>query len=87
LGGDGAGVPTKPSLPPRVALGRAIRELRHERAWTLEVLADRAGLHWTYIGGVERGTRNPGWENVAKIAIALGVRISELAVRAEKLGL
>jgi transcriptional regulator with XRE-family HTH domain len=70
--------------PDRAALGRAIRELRHERGWTLEALAQRAGLHWTYIGGVERGERNPSWENVVKLAAALDVKTSELVMRAER---
>jgi transcriptional regulator with XRE-family HTH domain len=78
-------VPAKPSA--RVALGAAIREVRHDRGWTLEDLAAEAGLHWTYVGGIERGERNPSWENVVKLAKGLGVRPSELAARAEKLGL
>jgi transcriptional regulator with XRE-family HTH domain len=69
--------------PSRVAFGKAVREVRHERGWTLEVLAGEAGLHWTYIGGIERGERNPSWENVGKLAAALGVKVSELASRAE----
>ena len=70
--------------PPRVALGRAVRELRHERGWTLEDLAAEAGLHWTYVGGIERGERNPSWENVVKLAAGLQVSVAELATRAER---
>jgi DNA-binding XRE family transcriptional regulator len=76
-------VPAK--QPDRHALGRAVRELRHERELTQETLAHQAGLHWTYIGGIERGERNPSWDNVVKLALALGVNVSELAARAELL--
>ena len=41
--------------PDRHALGGAVRQLRHERELTQEGLAQEAGLHWTYIGGIERG--------------------------------
>jgi len=37
----------------------------------LEVLADHAGLHWTYVGSVERGRRNIALRNILKLAEAL----------------
>lgn len=43
-----------------------------------EQLAHKAGLHRTYIGGVERGERNIGLVNVYVIADALGVHVSAL---------
>jgi len=42
-------------------------------------------MHWTYIGGIERGVRNPTWTNVGKLAGALDIRLSELVARAESL--
>src|SRR5260221_5175157 len=51
------GVPK--SQPDRAALGRAVRALRQENGMTQEALGHVAGLHWTYIGGIERGERNP----------------------------
>ncbi len=71
------------SPPDRAALGRAVRSLRHARGWSQEQLAEEAGLHWTYVGGIERGERNPSWENVGKLAAGLGVTVGTLARRAE----
>jgi transcriptional regulator with XRE-family HTH domain len=66
------------------ALGRAIRELRIERGISQEDLADEAGLHRTYVGGIERGERNVAFLNVLKVARALGVPASELLSRHER---
>ena len=46
--------------------------------YSQEELAFRAGVHRTYLGGIERGERNPSLENIAAIAEALGVTLSEL---------
>lgn len=46
--------------------------MRLAKGWTQEELAERTGLHPTYIGGVERGERNLGLDNLLKIARALG---------------
>ncbi len=52
--------------------------LRFKRGWSQETLADLAGLHRTYISGIERAERNVGLDNVEKIAAAFGLPISEL---------
>lgn len=59
-------------------LGKRVRALRLARGWTQEQLGQRAEKHWTYIGGIERGTRNPTVTVVAAIAKALRVSIAEL---------
>lgn len=73
-----------PALSPvHAAFGSAIRTLRAEREVSQEELADLAGLHRTYIGGVERGERNVGLANITRIAEALGVRASDMLARAD----
>lgn len=68
-----------------VALGAAIRHLRERRGISQEALAELAAMHRTYLGGIERGERNPSYANLRKIAAALDVRASELVRRAEEL--
>lgn len=58
--------------------GERVRELRSERQLSQEELAHRAGMHWTYLGGIERGERNPALLNIAKIAMALEVPLADL---------
>jgi transcriptional regulator with XRE-family HTH domain len=77
------GPPVTPRSPEHAALGRAIRELRAGVELSQEGLADRAGLHRTYVGGIERGERNVSYGNLLRIAAALGVRPSQLLARAE----
>jgi transcriptional regulator with XRE-family HTH domain len=61
-----------------------IRELRAERGWSQERLAEEADLHRTYVGGIERALRNVSLWNIAKLAHALGVPIAELFRRNRK---
>jgi transcriptional regulator with XRE-family HTH domain len=59
-------------------LGQNVRSARETKQLTQEKLAELASLDPTYISGIERGLRNPGIKNVAKIAKALGITTSEL---------
>ena len=63
---------------PRVQLGKAVRERRHALGFSQEALAERAGLHWTYIGGIERGERNVSLINIVRVARALEVTPAKL---------
>lgn len=62
----------------RRQVGRNLKRLRSEKGWSQEELADQAGLHRTYVSGVERGVRNPTITIVATLAKALGVSAGEL---------
>ena len=59
-------------------VGAKLRKLREKLGWSQEDLGFEAGLHRNYIGGIERGERNVGVENIAKLAQALGVRPRDL---------
>jgi transcriptional regulator with XRE-family HTH domain len=65
-------------------LGRVIRQLRGERDLTIEGLALDAGMHPTYLSGIERGRRNPTWNKLADLAEALEVPVSTIILDAEE---
>ena len=58
--------------------GDRIKKLRVDKKLSQEEIAHRAGVHRTYLGGIERGERNPSLRNIAALAKALGVSLSEL---------
>lgn len=60
----------------RLALN--LRRLREDLGWSQEALADRASLHRTYVGSVERGERNISIDNIERLAHALGVSAASL---------
>ena len=60
-----------------VGLGKRVRGLRKSQGLSQEKLAQRAGLHYTYIGAVERGERNLSLQSMEKIAKGLKVNIAE----------
>jgi transcriptional regulator with XRE-family HTH domain len=63
-----------------VLLGSRVRAIRLTREISQEELADKCGLHRTYVGGVERGERNIGFINLLAVAEALEVPPSALLV-------
>ena len=58
--------------------GEKVRELRREKKLSQEELAFRAGIHRNYLGGIERGERNPCLNNILSIADALEISPAEL---------
>jgi two-component system, response regulator len=67
-------------------LGTAIRTKRNDLGISQEELADRAGLHRTYISDIERGARNLSLESIDKLAGALQISIASLFVNADDNG-
>ena len=60
------------------ALGKRIRHLRKAKGWSQEYLAEVAGMHRTYMWGIEQGVRNPSVRQLTELAAALGVPIAAL---------
>lgn len=62
----------------RVLVGERIRKLRKERGWSQEELGEKADLHHTYVGAVERGEKNASIDTLEKIATAFNIEILDL---------
>lgn len=60
------------------AIGEAIRRVRQDRDLTLKQLARRADLSVSLISQIERAESSPSISSLYRIAVALGLRISEL---------
>jgi transcriptional regulator with XRE-family HTH domain len=58
--------------------GTNVRLIRQQRHLTQEELAFEAEIDLTYLGGIERGKRNPSLVVMARIAKALSVPLTKL---------
>ncbi len=58
--------------------GKLVWQLRLKQGLTQQQLADACGLDISYVGGIERGQRNPTLGVMHGIASVLGAKISEL---------
>jgi transcriptional regulator with XRE-family HTH domain len=65
-------------------LGLSIRHFRHELGLSQEALAQKAGLHRTYVGGIERGEQNPSFETIIRLIDALEISLREFAAYFER---
>lgn len=61
-----------------VSFAKRVREERKRIGISQEELAERAGVHRTYVGMIERAEKNITLENIKKIASALKMPISKL---------
>lgn len=61
-----------------VKFGKKVRAERTKQGLSQEELADKAGVHRTYIGMIERAEKNITLENIEKIARSLGVTPKKL---------
>lgn len=62
----------------RERFGDAVRCRRDALGFTQEELAERIGIHRTYLADIERGTRNVSLVNIERIAAGLSTMLSEL---------
>jgi transcriptional regulator with XRE-family HTH domain len=66
------------------AFALVMQRYRAKKKLSRQALAEKAGLHQTYIGLIERGLSNPSLDAANAIAEALHVRLSTLIIEAEK---
>jgi transcriptional regulator with XRE-family HTH domain len=62
----------------RKKFGENVRRSRTEQGLSQEGLAEKVGLHRTYIGSIERGERNVSLDNIVAIAQALKIPFADL---------
>ena len=72
-----------PLSPATEEFGSRIQIRRKELGWSQEKLAEVTGLHWTYIGQVERGERNISLRNILKLLHSLQIHECEAGVLAQ----
>ena len=65
------------------AIGNIIRQKRIKKGMTQEVLSGFAGIARTHLTMIENGTKQPNFETVWRIALALGMKPSELVAEIE----
>ena len=61
-----------------VKLGLQIKKIREGKNLTQQKLADKVGVHLSYIGNIEIGAKRPSLETLFRIAEKLGVKVSDL---------
>ena len=67
-----------------ILFGKNVRQFRLSQGLSQDALAEKAGLHRTYIGAVERGERNITLINAEKIANALGINLLDCLKKLEE---
>jgi transcriptional regulator with XRE-family HTH domain len=64
--------------PAKILFGARLRLAREGMELSQEVLAEKAGLHRTYIGQVERGERNISVDSMERLADAVGLQLWDM---------
>lgn len=64
-------------------VGKVIRKKREQKGMTQELLSGLAGIARTHLTMIENGTKQPNFETVWKIALALELKPSELVEEIE----
>ena len=83
------GLPNAPDDPgapmDRANLGASVRAMRKRVGITQEALADRLGVHTTFVGRLERGERGAQWRTIRRVLRALELRPSDFAATLEEI--
>lgn len=64
--------------PAQTELGRRVRSKRLELGWSQMELAERIGLHFTFVSSVERGERNASLQSLLRLADGLQINAGSL---------
>ena len=62
----------------KIRFGRRLRELRLEKGWSQETLANLADIDRTYVPGIESGKRNVSIVIIEKLSSVFNMSISDL---------
>lgn len=76
--GDLGRVPSAPPSPLRQVFAQRVRAERKRLGISQEELADRAQVHRTFVGSIERAETNISIDNIGRISDALGVEAAQL---------
>ncbi len=68
------------------AFGKVVRRQRERLGLSQEALADKAGIHRTYVSSIELGKVRLGLDIAQKVAQGLGASLSDLIAEAERGG-
>lgn len=66
-------------------IGKVIRQKRIQKGMTQELLSGFAGIARTHLTMIENGTKQPNFETIWRIALALDMKPSELIQEIEAL--
>ena len=72
------GVTRHPMVDWRKRVGTNVKLLRQQGGLSQEKLAGDAAIDLSYLGGIERGRRNPSLLVMARLAEALGAELTDL---------
>lgn len=68
-----------------IHLGQALRQLREQKGWSQEALAEYADLNRSYVGELERGQAIASLLTLEKLSHAFGLSLTSLLSHAERI--
>jgi transcriptional regulator with XRE-family HTH domain len=69
---------SRKKAPEAVLFGESVRQLRSERGWSQERLAESAGISLNYVGNLERGEQGPSLHVIVRLARAFAIDVPTL---------
>lgn len=62
----------------KIKFGKRLKQIRLEKGWTQEKIADAIGVNIDTISNIERGIHGPKFDTLEKLASVLGMEVKEL---------